>query len=77
MANKIIIEVTTGISPNSPYTDHTREYVVDADDWDAILDPAEQAALLSEKMGEAAGYANLLAQQRPGFWVNTDLRWPQ
>lgn len=76
-AAKVIIEVTAGLIPGQPDSEHTRQWGITSDEWERAQKDYYAAGavsfLLATRAREALGYASLLMLQPDRVnWVHTD-----
>jgi hypothetical protein len=75
-AARAAIEVTAGIIADEPLADHTRRWVISAEEWEQVQQDGKGGELLAVVNGQALGYASLLMLQPDRFnWVHADWIW--
>ena len=67
---KVIIEVQAGVIPEQADPERTCRWTISSDEWEAAA--GDWPILLAERVGQAQGYAALLAQPQLVNWVRLD-----
>lgn len=71
---KVIISVTAGVVPEIAETEYTRNWAITSEEWEKAGD--DVAVLLSQRNGQASGYAQMLMLQPDRLnWVRLDWLW--
>jgi hypothetical protein len=72
---RVMLEVTAGVMDGQPLEEHTKRWYLSQVRWD-VSDEAERAVEMSEIVGRALGYVQLLCL-RPDIlnWVDMKWRW--
>lgn len=70
MSSKVIIEVQAGLIPGKADPEMTRRWAITSEEWETA--GKEWPAMLAERVGQAQGYAALLAQPQINNWVRLD-----
>jgi hypothetical protein len=70
---KVLLGVQAGVVPGTAEPEYGRSWGITSKEWDESDDPM---ALLAERIGQAQGYAQLLALQPDRLnWVHLDWVW--
>jgi hypothetical protein len=73
---RALLEVTAGIIPNRPEPELTKQWAITSAEWQQATADNAQGALLSQRNGQAIGYASWLAMQPDRCnWVRFDWLW--
>jgi hypothetical protein len=69
------VDVYAGVVPGTPMPEYTRQWFITSDEWYED-DGKNQADLLADLAGRAAGWATMLMLQPDRFnWVKTEWIW--
>lgn len=73
---KVLLEVVAGIIPNQPQPELTKQWAITSADWQQATENDQQGELLSQRNGQAQGYAAWLCMQPDRVnWVRLDWIW--
>jgi len=74
---RVLLEVVAGIVPNQPLPELTKHWAITSDEWaQAELSVGGHGSLLSQRNGQALGYAAWLMMQPDRCnWVRTNWIW--
>jgi hypothetical protein len=73
---RALLEVTAGIIPNRPEPELGRGWAITSAEWQQATGDGAQGVLLSQRNGQAQGYAAWLMMQPDRCnWVRLDWIW--
>jgi len=74
---RVLLEVVAGVIPNQPEPELTKQWAITSDEWQrAANDEGGHGMLLSQRNGQAQGYAAWLMMQPDRCnWVRLNWIW--